>query len=149
MVKGNSLCVTVRHIALNGLQNVFSLLFHCCCYIKKSQLFVAWSLLRFAHQRDKIGAVGICSTKSNKIFRKTFSRPLMKIFAFSLFLCDRSSLFENYWNWSFFHFHPCQKPLNNPLFRYVEKWPNILSKSCGVQTTRFSKYVWPFFNIMK
>ena len=30
----------------------------------------------------------------------------------------------------------------------VVKWPNILQKSCGVNTARFLKYVWPFFNIM-
>ena len=28
------------------------------------------------------------------------------------------------------------------------KWPNILQISCGVNTTRFLKYVWPFYNIM-
>ena len=30
----------------------------------------------------------------------------------------------------------------------VEKWPNILEKSCGVNTARFLKYVWQFYNIM-
>ena len=30
----------------------------------------------------------------------------------------------------------------------VGKWPNIHLKSCCVNTTRFSKYVWPFYNIM-
>ena len=30
----------------------------------------------------------------------------------------------------------------------VVKWPNILYKSCGVNTARFLKYVWPFYNIM-
>ena len=30
----------------------------------------------------------------------------------------------------------------------VVKWPNILKTSCGVNTTRFLKYVWPFYNIM-
>ena len=29
----------------------------------------------------------------------------------------------------------------------VEKWPDILQKSCGVNLGRFLKYVWPFFNI--
>ena len=29
----------------------------------------------------------------------------------------------------------------------VEKWPNVLQKSCGVNTTRFLNYVWTFFNI--
>ena len=29
----------------------------------------------------------------------------------------------------------------------VEKWPNILLKSCGFHTTRLLKYVRPFFNI--
>ena len=29
-----------------------------------------------------------------------------------------------------------------------EKWPNILLKSCTVNTSRFLKYVWSFFNIM-
>ena len=28
------------------------------------------------------------------------------------------------------------------------KWPNILQKSCDVNTARFLKYVWPFYNIM-
>ena len=37
----------------------------------------------------------------------------------------------------------------NPLFHNVEKWPNKLLKSCGVNTARCLKYVWPFFNIMK
>ena len=30
----------------------------------------------------------------------------------------------------------------------VVKWPNILLKSCGVNTARFLKYVWPFYSIM-
>ena len=30
----------------------------------------------------------------------------------------------------------------------VVKWPNILLKYCGVNTARFLKYVWPFYNIM-
>ena len=30
----------------------------------------------------------------------------------------------------------------------VVKWPNILLQSCGVNSTRFLKYVWPFYNIM-
>ena len=29
----------------------------------------------------------------------------------------------------------------NPLLHNVEKWPNILLKSCGVHTARFLKYV--------
>ena len=37
----------------------------------------------------------------------------------------------------------------NPLLHNVEKWPNILLKSCGVNTARFLKYAWPFFNIMQ
>ena len=35
----------------------------------------------------------------------------------------------------------------NPVFHNVEKWPNILLKSRGVNTARFLKYVWPFFNM--
>ena len=31
----------------------------------------------------------------------------------------------------------------------VVKWPNILLKSCGVNTTGFLKYVRPFYNIMQ
>ena len=27
------------------------------------------------------------------------------------------------------------------------KWPNILKKSCGINTARFLKYVWPFYNM--
>ena len=30
------------------------------------------------------------------------------------------------------------------LFHNVEKWPNILSKSCGVHTASLLKYVWLF-----
>ena len=30
----------------------------------------------------------------------------------------------------------------------VEKWPDVLYKSCGVNTARFLKYVWPFYNAM-
>ena len=30
----------------------------------------------------------------------------------------------------------------------VVKWPNILEKSCGVNTARFLRYVWLFYNIM-
>ena len=29
---------------------------------------------------------------------------------------------------------------------HVEKWPNVLWKSCDVHTARFLKYVWTFFN---
>ena len=36
----------------------------------------------------------------------------------------------------------------NPFMYNVVKWPNILEKSCGVNTARFLKYVWPFYNIM-
>ena len=35
----------------------------------------------------------------------------------------------------------------NP-FRHNVKWPNILQKSCSVNTVRFLKYVWPFYNIL-
>ena len=31
--------------------------------------------------------------------------------------------------------------------RNVAKWPNILSKSCGVNSGRFLKSVWLFYNI--
>ena len=30
----------------------------------------------------------------------------------------------------------------------VVKWPNMLLKSSGVNTARFIKCVWPFYNIM-
>ena len=30
----------------------------------------------------------------------------------------------------------------------VVKWAQTLLKSCGVNTARFLKYVWPFYNIM-
>ena len=36
----------------------------------------------------------------------------------------------------------------NPFMHNVEKWPNILQKSCRVNSARILKYVWPFFNIM-
>ena len=36
----------------------------------------------------------------------------------------------------------------NSFMQNVEKWPNILWESCGVDTARFLKYIWPFFNIM-
>ena len=35
----------------------------------------------------------------------------------------------------------------NPFIHNVDKWPNILWKSCGVNTAGFLKYVWPFFNM--
>ena len=35
----------------------------------------------------------------------------------------------------------------NP-FIHVEKWPDILQKSCGVHIARILKYIWPLFNIM-
>ena len=38
--------------------------------------------------------------------------------------------------------------LINPFMHNVVKWPNILQKSCGVNTARYLKYVWPFYNIM-
>ena len=31
---------------------------------------------------------------------------------------------------------------------HVEKWPNIILKSCGVNNAKILRYVWPFFNIM-
>ena len=31
----------------------------------------------------------------------------------------------------------------------VVKWPNILLKSSGVNTARFLKYDWPFYNMHK
>ena len=30
---------------------------------------------------------------------------------------------------------------------HVVKWPNMLSKSCDVNTARLLKYVWPFYNM--
>ena len=36
----------------------------------------------------------------------------------------------------------------NPSMHNVVKWLNIFLKSCGVNTARFLKYVWPFYNIM-
>ena len=30
----------------------------------------------------------------------------------------------------------------------IVKWPNIIEKSCSVNTAKFLKYVWPFYNIM-
>ena len=30
----------------------------------------------------------------------------------------------------------------------VVKWPKIFLKSCSVNTARFLKHVWPFYNIM-
>ena len=36
----------------------------------------------------------------------------------------------------------------NPFMDIVVKWPDILQKSCVVNTARFLKYVWPFYNIM-
>ena len=38
--------------------------------------------------------------------------------------------------------------LINPFMHNVVKWPNILWKSCGVNTAGFLKYIWPFYNIM-
>ena len=36
----------------------------------------------------------------------------------------------------------------NPFMDNAVKWPNILLKSCGVNTARLLKHVWPFYNIM-
>ena len=36
-------------------------------------------------------------------------------------------------------------PLFHPFIHNVEKWPNILEKSCGVHTSKSFKYIWPFF----
>ena len=36
-------------------------------------------------------------------------------------------------------------PLFHPFMHNVEKWPNILEKSCGVHTSKSFKYIWPFF----
>ena len=36
----------------------------------------------------------------------------------------------------------------NPFMHNVVKCPNILYKSCGVNTARFLKNVWPFYNFM-
>ena len=36
----------------------------------------------------------------------------------------------------------------NPFMYNIEKWLNILLKSCGVNTAKFLKYVRPFFNII-
>ena len=36
----------------------------------------------------------------------------------------------------------------NPFMCNAVTWPNILLKSCGVNTARFLKCVWPFCNIM-
>ena len=36
----------------------------------------------------------------------------------------------------------------NPVMFNVVKWPNILLKSCSVNTARFLKYVWSFYSIM-
>ena len=39
--------------------------------------------------------------------------------------------------------------LRNPFIHDTEKRSNILWKSCAVNTARFLKYVWPFFNIKR
>ena len=36
----------------------------------------------------------------------------------------------------------------NPFMHNIVKRPNIILKSCGVDTERFLKYVWPFYTIM-
>ena len=36
----------------------------------------------------------------------------------------------------------------NAFVHNVEKWPNMLLKSCGVKTASFLKYAWPLFNII-
>ena len=35
----------------------------------------------------------------------------------------------------------------NPFMHNVVKWSKMLLKSCGVNTARFLKYVWPFYNM--
>ena len=48
-----------------------------------------------------------------------------------------------------FHFSAFDLSIRfNPFMHNVEKWLNILQKSCGVHTAIFLKYVWPFFNTM-
>ena len=39
------------------------------------------------------------------------------------------------------------KQVFNTFMHNVAKWSNILQKSCGVNTARFLKYVWPFYNM--
>ena len=41
-----------------------------------------------------------------------------------------------------------RKQLVKPFKHNVEKWSNILLKSCGVNTARFLKYIWQFFDVM-
>ena len=36
-----------------------------------------------------------------------------------------------------------------PFMQNFQKWSNVLQKSCGVNTARFDKNVWAFFNIMQ
>ena len=37
----------------------------------------------------------------------------------------------------------------NPFMYNAEKWLNILLKSCVVNTVKYFKDIWPFFNIMR
>ena len=44
-------------------------------------------------------------------------------------------------------YFPALTNINLFMHNFV-KWPHILKKSYGVNTARFLKYVWPFYNIM-
>ena len=55
-----------------------------------------------------------------------------KIFAMAMPDANADAYVEIF-KWSFMH--------------HVVKWPNILQKSCGVNTARILKYVWPFYNM--
>ena len=36
----------------------------------------------------------------------------------------------------------------NSFIHHIEKWSNVLQKSCGMNTGRFFKFAWPFFSVM-
>ena len=48
----------------------------------------------------------------------------------------------------FTSFHMFLRNCFNSFMHNVVKWPNILLKSCGVNTVRFLRHVWSFCNVM-
>ena len=37
----------------------------------------------------------------------------------------------------------------NPFMNNAKQWPNTIQNFCGVNTTKFSKYIWPYFDVIR
>ena len=90
-----------------------------------------------------------CNFVKNKTLVKIFK---VKYFTFWLLMIRGAVRTEKYQDRNFeifrISFSTFSRHTLNPFMHNVVKWPNILEKSCGVNTAKFSKYVWPFYNIM-